>query len=266
LVPVNFGCQFGRFDLLKAHLTGAIHGHFRPAMWRQAGEGEASMATEEVWQSWTGEDGERPASWGRTMVISLCAIAIGVGVTRWLDSSSSQTFIATLESHTTLVQAPRAGRIQKILLETGATVQPGDSVLLLEDEMLSHKIAAKHQQVASINTELSQRRASADVDLAWRLKDLNTEILSTRLKIAGYLKVQFNQQLEQHAFHKVPAVNTQVAAFQPSAEIITPLVREDAFSNAESIRKLLEHEAIQNAAEVSQVQIELCEERLGEIK
>ena len=59
-------------------------------------------------------------------------VTISLGLTGWLDMSSSRSYTAYLRSHVTLMTADRDARIHEILIDEGETAEAGQVILLLK--------------------------------------------------------------------------------------------------------------------------------------
>ena len=205
-----------------------------------------------------------PAPMGRTILIAAVALAISLGLTRWLDISSSRSYTAYLHSHVTLITADCDARIHEILIDEGEMAEAGQAIFLLKSEGATLKPAVKRREVSELGAELEQSRAKAEVDLAWRLKNLRAEILETRLKSANFLKARFNQRVEEYAWQKFLEQSDNTLALP--ADVFQSLVFESTQPDETRVRAMLNHEAAHNAIEVSSVLIDLCERRLKELE
>lgn len=203
-----------------------------------------------------------PAPPGRTLLAVGAALVIGAVLTSWLDAATSETFMGSLQAPSTLVTASNDGRIEQIVAQEGAAVDADDTVALLFSGAREQELAVKHRELAALEVELEQARATAEVDLAWRLKSIEAELLNTRLKSAEFLRQQFDQQMEQQAWREVLDRNSLTAS-GTSAGLLRPSRGYDLVSPGEPYaRLLLKHESARNAFEVAGVQRRLCETRL----
>jgi multidrug resistance efflux pump len=190
------------------------------------------------------------------------ALVIGTVVTGWLDASTSEIFTGSLQAPSSLVNAVSDGRIEQIVAQEGTAVDAGDTIALLFSEARERELAVKRHELASLEVELEQARATAEVDLAWRLKSIEAESLDTRLKSAEFLRQQFDRQMEQQAWREV-LDRSSLTVSGASAGLLRPLIGYDLVSPDEPYaRLLLKHESARNAVEIAGVQRRLCETRL----
>jgi multidrug efflux pump subunit AcrA (membrane-fusion protein) len=193
-------------------------------------------------------------------------MAAGLGVARWLNRPHDETYTAFLAARTRLVTAPVAGRVPEILIEEGQTVETGQNLLVIAEDEVEPRRSAHAGRVTSLERELAQAQAKVEVDLAWRLRELNAEILQTRLNSARFLKAQFDEQLGTHAWRDVADDQEMIAGVATPESVFRTASLPEISPDKSKIQALLKHEAASNAAEVSAVQIRLCDERLAELE
>lgn len=204
----------------------------------------------------------RIVSTGRTLLLLGAALAVSSGLTACWAWSGSECYTGFLRAESTSISANRDGTIQTLLLAEGATAETGAPLLTVIDDSLVSQIAESRQRVELLRTELDQARARADVDLKWRNKELEAEILQTQLKSAGYLKTQYDLQMQKHAWNEHESRQSGFGADQPPQSVIQAVRVPDDLG----IQTVLKQEAVQNAIQVADAQVELCEQRLDELK
>ena len=207
-----------------------------------------------------------PASRSKTILLSVMVLFAGIKFTGWIEASGAESFRAVLHAHSTTITADRNSRILKPLVEEGARADFETPIVVLADEDLAAKRQAQQDEVESRRIALSKANAQAEMDLVWRMKQLDAEILELQLRSAGFLKHKFDEDVEKTAWSEVvPKTKYVVTPIEPDA-IFRTVAHTTATLGRLQIEALLRRSAAWNASEVSAVQIQLCEDRLKELK
>lgn len=208
---------------------------------------------------------ELPAPPLRIALFTLVALAAGLSAAWGLSRPDSPEFAGRIEARSTHVTAERAGILTELLVAEGDRVTLGDPLVMLADGELQAEIARQQAEITTRESELQQARALADVDLAWRLKELDGELLETQLRSADYLKEKFNHQLERNMWSDVLAGET-TAMFNQGDAVFHSIVLKSRVPSEQRMNASLRIETAANAIEVSQAQVEICERRLAELR
>jgi biotin carboxyl carrier protein len=206
-----------------------------------------------------------PAPTLRTAVILLTAVAASFGLTGWIDATHSTSFTGYLRAQTTSVLATQDAVLQKQLAETGSVVEESQPIAMLQNGRLPERLVVQQREVARLRTELAQREAQAAVELAWRSKEIDDDILQTRLKSAGLLRDHFAQQVREMAWQDFIKQHDALADASSGDEVVKSLIYSSRVPDETRIRAMLQHDDAQNAAEAHTVQLKLCEQRLTEL-
>ena len=209
---------------------------------------------------------EAPAPLGRTLLFALFALTAGLGLTNWMDQTGSETLTAILHAHTATIAASRDSHIGQVLADEGQVLTGGQPVVVLADDGFRSRLSQKRLDAATLKVELKQARAKAEVDLDWRIKNLDDEILQTRLKSANLLKEHFTRQIEGIAWQEFLDDYDAGDDAASGDEIFKPVLYRVPAPNETRIRAMLQHEAARNAVEVFAVQVKMCDQRLEELK
>lgn len=211
-----------------------------------------------------------PAPRSRALLLCALALIIGGGVTVVLARTANNATLGYLEAESAEVSAGVSGRIEEVAVAEGARVEPGQKLFVVVDEALESQIAELKKRVDILHRELDQAKAKADLDLKWRMKELESEILQTRLKSAGLLQARLDQEMQQFAWsdYLKDSLLDQEGLFKLASteSIIYPLIVPNPPQKESRVRALLQQEAARNAQEVSQAQVELCDARLKELE
>ena len=206
-----------------------------------------------------------PASPGRTILFLLIALGSGLGLTAAMDSRRVPALAARLYTQTIRVTAPRQARVKSILVSPGKTVTAGEQIGWLIDEGISVELERQRRRVALLQRQLEQATAQAEVDLAWRTKLLDAEILNNQLRSADYLKKKYIRQIRDYAWQKY-LHSDAVAGVGSIDDIFASLMPRQTLPGEERFRNLLRQEAMQSASEVYDTQIRLCDQRLDQLR
>jgi multidrug efflux pump subunit AcrA (membrane-fusion protein) len=205
------------------------------------------------------------------LLLCLGALALGVGAAYGLARANASTSLGYLETESAVVSAGVAGKIEEMAAAEGARVEPGQKILVVVDELLESQISALRRRVDVLHSEVNQARAQADVDLRWRMKELESEILDIRLKSAGFLQSRYDQEIEQFAWTDLlkESLIDPVEFFAdaaPDHHHLYPQIQPVSLPRESRMKAAIRKEAASNALEVSQAQIEMCEARLKELE
>lgn len=208
---------------------------------------------------------ELPAPPLRIATFTALALAAGLSAAWGLSRPGAPEFAGRIEARTTSVTAGRAGILKELLVAEGGRVTLGDPLVTLTDGELQAEIARQQAEIDTRASELKQAQALADVDLAWRIKELDAEVLETQLRSADYLKEKFNHELERNMWSDVLAGET-TAMFDQGDSVFHSIVLKARVPSAQRMNASLRIETAANAIEVSQAQVDICEQRLVELR
>lgn len=205
-----------------------------------------------------------PASPLRIVLIVGLALAAGVGAAWGLSRRGGAVFDGRIEARTTFVNADRAGVVTELLAAEGARVTIGDPLVTLADGELQLLIARAQHDIATLTSERDRALAEAAVELAWRMKEIDADVVEAQLKSADYLKQKFDYELERSMWSDMLSSHETVM-FDNGSEAFQSMVLRSRLPREQRMNAMLRHETACNAVDVSAVQVEICEQRLGEL-
>ena len=205
---------------------------------------------------------ESPAPPLRIVAFSMMALFLGVAVVWVFARSTQETFSGHIVSRTTFVTADRAGVVTELIARESDRVTLGDPLLILADEALQDQIDAAHEHVATLTAALSQAEAAANVELAWRMKEIDEDITATQLQAAGFLKEKFNHEMERSMWADVLASHETVMRFDEGNNVFQSVVLRNQLPNETRMSAVMRLESASNALDVSLAQVQICDERL----
>jgi multidrug resistance efflux pump len=193
----------------------------------------------------------------QVLAVVILALGGGLAASHWLVEGRSEKFYGYVYPRTTTIAAPRSGVIATIETRSGDVVEPGALIARLADAQLDRRFEAKQGQIASMEAELMRSQAMAELDLDWRLRDLDSDICELQLLAATYQKERYDFELRKSMLSDSLASN-QFAMLGGNDEFMGSLIREQGESSEDRMVTVLRLEAAENAAEVSRAQIEWC--------
>lgn len=203
---------------------------------------------------------ELPAPPGRILAFAGLALAAGLAVAYWIDRPRGPECVGFLAVHNTQVTAREAGTIASFAVSEGTAVRLGDPLLTLKDDQLERSILAKRREIAACESQLARTQAEADLELKWRMRTLESEICEIQLKSAGYLKEKFDFDMQKNVLRDVLA-GREIAALEGTRSLFQDVVLDQRSAAPKRFATVLQMEAVNNAAEVSAAQVEICEQR-----
>lgn len=207
-----------------------------------------------------------PASPRRALLLGLCALAVGWGIAHWLNGRNDLMQRGVIAVSTATVAAPLDGRLIELIAAEHDTVHGGGSPALIEDSGLVSRIEIQTQRVAELQDELTAAEARADIDLAWRQNDLRSDIYSAQIQAADLLKQKLMHDVERLAWNDFQQGGDTAVQWTSIEEIVLTLQSPQFRSDEQQLRAALKEEAARNAAEVLDTQVELCDQRLTELR
>jgi HlyD family secretion protein len=215
-------------------------------------------------QTGNSPDVSQRVSGKRILILCVASLAAGIAATQWLEHRKMAPFVAVLQSKAATIVSQRPARIQSIKVSIGQRIVPGDALMELSDDLLAAQITEKQRSLAEMEVELDRVKATADVELEWRQRDLNGEIFQTQLKLSAISQERVARQVEQLAWHdRIKAMQNRAGS--PVAEVVLPvrsIVSESPLLDDQKLQAMVKEDAAALAAETLANQLVLCEEQL----
>jgi len=201
----------------------------------------------------------------RTLLIALVALGAGAATTWLLAGREPARYRAHLEAQTTFVNAGHTGVVTELLVKEGDRVSLEHPLATLTDPELESLITELASQISVLTSQREQATATADIELTWRMKELDNDIVATQLKSADYLKEKFDWELERGMWADVLSTNEMVM-FDEDSPVFKSLLLKSRVPAEHRMNAMLKHETANNAVAVSSVQVEICHERLMQLQ
>jgi multidrug resistance efflux pump len=208
---------------------------------------------------------EQAAPVGRMALVALAALAAGIGLVWGLGRDASPTFGGSLVVRTTQVTAERAGMLTEHLVRPGERVTLGTPLVSLADSELQTRIAVQREALLMLRSQVTQAEAQADVELAWRMKELDDQLLDTQLRSADFLKEKFDYELQKSMWADLLS-GQQTVMFGQGDGVYESIVLKNHIPSQQRIDAVMRVESAANAIDVAAAQVEICEARLQQLR
>jgi multidrug resistance efflux pump len=206
-----------------------------------------------------------PGSPRRTWLIALLALAAGSAAAWSLANREPTRFAGRIAAQTTYLNAAHAGIVAELLVSEGDRVSLQDPLAKLADPDLEARIAAAGADVSVRTSEQQQAEAAAQIELTWRMKELDHDIVATELRSADYLKEKYDWELERSMWADVMA-SKDIVMFDDGQPAFQSMILQSRAPGKPHLNAILKHETADNAVAVSTVQVEILTERLGQLQ
>ncbi len=203
---------------------------------------------------------------GRLFIFGGAALCLGVATAGWLDRQGGEPTVAVLEAKTTGIAAGRDCRLAECFVAAGSVVTPGTPLLRFQDERLEARLAAKSREQTEATAELARCEAAADVELAWRRRELQGEIHQTQTELTKLTQEQLTRQVEQLAWQEHLRGLGEWSGDAVTAGLLQPVTLTTPRPDTGRLQALLKEDAAALAAEAVRAQVALSETRLKDLR
>ncbi|MGE0374304.1 MAG: HlyD family secretion protein [Planctomycetaceae bacterium] len=159
------------------------------------------------------------------------------------------------------VTAEQDGVLVRWHVAEGDPIRIGDAIVSISNPSLVETRRQLEQQIARLSVDLDRALAQADLDLEWRIKDVNAEIFNARLQSAELLEEKYRHEMERVALADVLTSNS-TALWMPKDTVFDSIVLQDSENQQGRLSAVLRVEAAANSADVCSAQVEMCEEQV----
>ncbi len=210
----------------------------------------------------------------RLLPLATVALFAGLGATALLARAGEVRLIGFLRAEQSIVYAPRSGRVEAVQARSGEAIQPRQALIQLADESLDREISVKSREVTSLQASLEQCRAKAEVEMSLQRKDVDDDLLRTRLEAAKFLRESYAAKLEHVTLRnlaKESASGRWLAAspdFLSQPERIFDSIPTEPVAVPQGMRFsiVMRQELALNLAEVNKASSEFCEHHIAELE
>jgi multidrug resistance efflux pump len=202
----------------------------------------------------------------QTLAILGIALAAGVWLSGWLDQQAHRAFPGRLQAQLIALSTEQPATLREVRVQTGQRVAAGDPLFVLECEARQIEAQRRREEAAHRVLEAKRIKASADLELNWRRRELQAEMFQTQLKLAALRQEKLHLEVEQIAWHEQLSVQTIFSSEERPSPLFRFLGDGGADAPEGRLEAMLKQDAAAAAAEAMAVQIALCEQRLVELK
>ena len=215
----------------------------------------------------TVSDASNSPQWRRIVLLVGLAISAGTGLA-WSLEHRLHSIPGVLEAEKTVIATSHAVRVRSISVKTGQSVIPGQPLCQLIDVLLEDQLIGKRREIAEYEAEMSRAKAAAEVEIAWRRRELQTEIFEIQLKVAGLSQDKLNKQVEEFAWKDrlSTAEPMMVITGIETSNPFRPVSLNQNQPDDQRLLAMLREDAAAGSAETLSIQIALCEHRLKKLE
>lgn len=213
-----------------------------------------------------------PTSWGPSRInpwlaagLAACALLAGTVMVRQLDGVRHERYAGRLAARGSTVSVPFDAELDAVLAPTGTLVKRGTPIVRLRNSLVLRQIADARRDIAALEKEHGQLEAKYLVELDWRKRSIEAEMFETRIKSAGFLRQKLSHEVEQLAWKAIEE-DDQPRDAASAGRLVDQIGFRTVSRKEERVDTLLKSEAARNATEVAAAQVELCDQRLAELK
>ena len=208
-----------------------------------------------------------PAPRARTFVLLVIAFTSSTMLTGWIGTEDEESVTGQLHAPIVEVRTPKNRQISKWLVADGSHVAENHEIAALVDPYAANRIKQKQREIESLEIELRQRTAKASIDLAWRIRAIDSEILTNRLKAADLIQKHYDQKIELHAWRDhLNKDKRSVGTSKSPDQVFQPVSHTAGIVFNGRVVSIRQFEAARNSVEVTKVQLQLCEDRLKDLE
>lgn len=208
---------------------------------------------------------DRPASPRRIALSAILALAAGCGAVLLARGGPSITFRGRITARLIPVTAEQDGLLVRWHLAEGDPIRIGDPIVSLANPSLIERRRQLEQRIAELDVALDRALAQAELDLEWRIKDVNAAIFDARLQSAELLEEKYRHEMERVALTDALTSNA-TALWTPRDTVFDSIVLQDAENQQGRLSTVLRVEAAANSADVCSAQVEMCEEQVATLE
>lgn len=210
----------------------------------------------------------------RLLPLAIVALLCGLGATLWISRAGEVRLIGYLHAEQSVVYAPHSGRVEAVQARSGELVKPRQPLIQLTDNALNHEISAKSREVTSLQAALEQCRAKAEVQMSLKRKDVDDDLLRTRLEATKFLREHYAANFEHVSlrnFAKQGTTGQWLAAtpdFLNQPERFFNSIPADslALPNEMKFTSVMRQELVRNIAETNKASAELCDQHIDKLE
>ena len=170
------------------------------------------------------------------------------------------------------VKAHRGGLIREMMIVSGDEVRLGQPLIGLTDRQVEEELRLATELVEQLELELSTAEAEARLNQTWRRRQIENDVMEVQQKAAGFLKEKFDWELQRSMLADVLR-RGDIAAAGPGEVSVTGVEPEvfgsminERLSGIEQMNTMMRIEFVNNAIDVADAQVELCNDRVAELE
>ena len=201
----------------------------------------------------------------RIVAVGMLALIAGTMLVRFSGGGPSERYRGQITARIIPIIAEQEGLLARQLVEEGDPIRRGHPIVAISNASLIEKREQLEQEIARLRVDLDRAHAQADLDLEWRIKDVNAEIFTARLQSAELLDEKYRHEMEKVALADVLTSNS-TALWMPKDSVFDSIVLQDAENQQGRLSTVLRVEAASNSVDVCSAQVEMCEAQVDSLE
>ncbi len=174
---------FGQVALWRHREIVSIAGELQVPLARIIDEGWSDQA-KQFCRPTAAASSSLPASILRTVLLLACALLIGFTTVYLLGRHKNQPLTGVLSADITSIRVPAAARLTEVHAKPGDEVFSGQPLLTLEKIEHLQRIESQERLVRDLEREMKRLEAQAAIEVEWRTRDVDRELVRVRQQIA----------------------------------------------------------------------------------
>ncbi|NQV25678.1 MAG: HlyD family efflux transporter periplasmic adaptor subunit [Rhodopirellula sp.] len=194
------------------------------------------------------------------------ALVLSVVVTGSVARKNTQNYLGVLKAEVSKLSAPADGIVEWLDVKPGQVVLPGTELFIIRDTQLEDRIRKAELTLDGFRIDLAAAMARSELELQQRTAALDTAAFETELTLTGLLQQQFQHNFESTALGDYLNLFDALASTEVPPLNLKSLAMPDKSQDYDRLRAMIERSDVENSLEALQTRIDLCEERLRELR
>jgi multidrug resistance efflux pump len=198
-------------------------------------------------------------------VILLCVAALGLGLlaARWIDRLRYEEFTGHLQARAFNLSSGRPARLARVLVHPGDVVTKGQPLVLLEDDNVPSRLAAKQREISTLEIEWARSKAELEVELERQNRDISNDIFEARIMRAKVIREELIAPLPNP--FSAEAAEKEAARISIVLPELPDFLTEDPVGVQTAGAQELPSES-SRAVKPARPELELCDDRIRELE
>lgn len=203
----------------------------------------------------------------RILLVTIVAVSAGTASAIGLQSMGKCEVVGYLKVDQKIISAEEEALISDVFVREGQLVEAGQPLAKVQNRQLAQRIDEQQTIVAGLKSRFDQLNAKFDLEMAWRNREIDQEIFQAEIDASEYLREKYTSEMQSIAWRDMLDSYGGIASTDDSIGLYRELMTSgESLPDDFLITVMLRQGAAQNAVEVYQAQVELCNRRLQRLK